>query len=47
MPIVDFQVKVLGTNFWPLTPNASDYSIPREIQPTYDSFVKYYSEAHS
>jgi cullin 1 len=37
---------VLGTNFWPLAPQATDYSVPREILPTYERFVKFYGEAH-
>ncbi|RSH90827.1 hypothetical protein EHS25_010002 [Saitozyma podzolica] len=38
---------VLGTNFWPLAPQATDYSVPREILPTYERFVKFYGEAHN
>lgn len=45
--IVDFTTMVLGTNFWPLAPQQTEFSVPREISPMYDRFVKYYSEAHS
>ena len=46
-PTVDFNVMVLGTNFWPLSPAQTDYAVPREIQGTYDRFSKYHSEIHS
>lgn len=45
--IVDFQCQVLGTNFWPFNPPATEFTIPREISPTFDRFVKFYNEAHS
>lgn len=45
--IVDGTFMVLGTNFWPLGPQQTDFAVPHEIQKTYDSFTKFYSEQHS
>jgi cullin 1 len=39
---IDFNVMVLGTNFWPLNPPANDFIIPAEILPTFNRFQKYY-----
>ncbi|KAF8523202.1 Cullin [Gautieria morchelliformis] len=44
---VTFSVMVLGTNFWPLNAPTNEYTIPREIQPTYDRFTRYYGAKHS
>jgi len=44
---VDFSIMVLGTNFWPLAPQTTDFSVPREIQGVYDRFTKYYNDVHS
>jgi cullin 1 len=44
---VDFSIMVLGTNFWPLAPQNTDFSVPREIQGVYDRFTKYYNDVHS
>jgi len=44
---VTFSVMVLGTNFWPLSAPTNEYTIPREIQPTYDRFTRYYGAKHS
>ena len=44
---VTFSVMVLGTNFWPLNAPTNEYTIPREIQPTYDRFTRYYGDKHS
>lgn len=38
---------VLGTNVWPLQPPSTDFSVPREILPAYEKFLKYYSSAHT
>jgi hypothetical protein len=38
---------VLGTNVWPLHPPTTDYSVPREILPAYERFLKFYNTAHS
>ncbi|WWD18765.1 hypothetical protein CI109_103220 [Kwoniella shandongensis] len=43
---IDFQPLVLGTNFWPLAPQQTDFSIPREIQSTYDRFTSFHNEVH-
>ncbi|WVF68727.1 hypothetical protein IAT40_003499 [Kwoniella sp. CBS 6097] len=43
---IDFQPLVLGTNFWPLAPQQTDFSIPREIQTTYDRFTAFHNEVH-
>ncbi|WVR06630.1 hypothetical protein IAU60_003662 [Kwoniella sp. DSM 27419] len=43
---LDFQPLVLGTNFWPLLPQQTDFSIPREIQATYDRFTAFHNEVH-
>ena len=44
---VTFSVMVLGTNFWPLNAPTNEYTIPREIQSTYDRFTRYYGSKHS
>lgn len=44
---ISFIVMVLGTNFWPLTAPTHDFTIPREIQPTYERFTRYYQAKHS
>ncbi|WWC88344.1 uncharacterized protein L201_003254 [Kwoniella dendrophila CBS 6074] len=44
---IDFQPLVLGTNFWPLAPQQTDFNIPREIRSTYDRFTAFHSEVHS
>ncbi|GJJ13280.1 hypothetical protein Clacol_007531 [Clathrus columnatus] len=44
---VAFSIMVLGTNFWPLSAPTHEYIIPREIQPTYDRFQRYYQAKHS
>ncbi|KAF8527458.1 Cullin-domain-containing protein [Hysterangium stoloniferum] len=44
---VTFSVMVLGTNFWPLNAPTNEYTIPREIQPTYERFTRYYQAKHS
>ena len=38
---------VLGTNFWPITAQQTEYQIPREMRPTLDRFTRFYSDAHS
>jgi cullin 1 len=43
---VTFSVMVLGTNFWPLNAPTNEYTIPREIQPTYERFQRYYQAKH-
>ncbi|KZV95811.1 Cullin-domain-containing protein [Exidia glandulosa HHB12029] len=44
---INFSIMVLGTNFWPLNPPAHDFTIPREILPTYERFQRYYASKHS
>jgi len=44
---VSFSVMVLGTNFWPLNAPTHEYTIPREILPTYERFTRYYQAKHS
>lgn len=44
---VTFSIMVLGTNFWPLNAPTNEYTIPREIQPTYERFQRYYQAKHS
>lgn len=44
---IDFTVMVLGTNFWPLAPQQTDFSIPREIAPLHERFTKFYNDVHS
>ncbi|KAK0201666.1 Cullin [Desarmillaria ectypa] len=44
---VTFSVMVLGTNFWPLNPPSHEFTVPREIYPTFDRFQKYYQTKHS
>ncbi len=42
-----FSVMVLGSNCWLLNRPAHEFTIPREIYPTYDRFQKYYRTKHS
>lgn len=44
---INFSIMVLGTNFWPLAPPGHEFTIPKEIFPTYDRFQKYYQMKHS
>ncbi|EJD39951.1 Cullin-domain-containing protein [Auricularia subglabra TFB-10046 SS5] len=44
---INFGIMVLGTNFWPLNPPTHDFTIPREILPTYERFQRYYQSKHS
>ncbi|PFH53934.1 hypothetical protein AMATHDRAFT_53605 [Amanita thiersii Skay4041] len=44
---INFNVLVLGTNFWPLNPPSHDFVIPMELQMTYDRFQRYYQTKHS
>lgn len=44
---VDFSMMVLGANFWPLAPQQTDFTVPREIQRTYDRFTQFYNVMHS
>ena len=44
---INFSIMVLGTNFWPLNAPTHGFTIPQEIQPTYDRFSKYYQTKHS
>lgn len=44
---INFQVMVLGTNFWPINPPTSEFNIPRDILPTYERFHRYYNNKHS
>ncbi|KAH7101599.1 Cullin-domain-containing protein [Auriculariales sp. MPI-PUGE-AT-0066] len=44
---INFSIMVLGTNFWPLNPPTHDFTIPREILPTYERFQRYYQSKHS
>lgn len=44
---VAFSAMVLGTNFWPLNAPAHNFSIPKNILPTYERFQRYYQSKHS
>ncbi|BEJ10695.1 hypothetical protein CspHIS471_0101170 [Cutaneotrichosporon sp. HIS471] len=44
---LDFSIMVLGTTFWPLAPQQTDYAVPREIQRTHERFTKFYNDVHS
>jgi len=44
---VTFTVMVLGTHFLPLDYPTHDFTIPREILPTYERFTRYYQNKHS
>ena len=44
---VTFTVMVLGTLFRPLACPTHDFTIPREILPTYERFTRYYQNNHS
>lgn len=44
---ISFNVLVLGTNFWPLSPPNHEYAIPRGLRSTYDHFQAYYQTKHS
>jgi len=43
---IDFRVKALDTNFWPLNPLKDGFIVPTDIQLTYDRFQKYYQMNH-
>lgn len=44
---LNFSIMVLGTNFWPLNAPNHDFSIPKDILPTYERFQRYYGSKHS
>lgn len=44
---INFNIMVLGTNFWPLSAPNNGFIIPAEIFPMYDRFSKYYQTKHS
>lgn len=44
---IDFNIMVLDTNFWPLSPPSSGYVIPGEMLPIYRHFIQYYQNKHS
>ncbi|ORY31833.1 putative ubiquitin-protein ligase [Naematelia encephala] len=44
---VDFNAMILGTNFWPMNPPNTDYTVPREITGLHERFIKYHSDIHS
>lgn len=44
---VDFNVMVLGTNFWPMQAPPSKYNVPHEIKSVYDRFTKFHGDVHS
>ncbi|KIY43151.1 Cullin-domain-containing protein [Fistulina hepatica ATCC 64428] len=43
---ISFSIQVLGTNFWPVNPPSHGFTIPPELTPTYDRFLKYYQSKH-
>jgi cullin 1 len=44
---VDFSILVLGTNFWPLAPQNTDFAVPHEIDGLYKRFTHFYNDLHS
>ncbi|TIB72717.1 hypothetical protein E3Q23_03296 [Wallemia mellicola] len=44
---VDFDIKVLATNFWPMNPQNTPFNIPSELQATFERFNQYYNSQHS
>lgn len=46
-PPVDFNIIVLGQGFWPLEKPKTEFTIPTDLQKTYDRFVRYYQSKHS
>jgi cullin 1 len=43
---ITFNVMVLGTNFWPLSPPKDNFIVPTDIRLPYDRFQKFYQRAH-
>nr|CAG8450515.1 15685_t:CDS:10 [Entrophospora candida]CAG8455846.1 12807_t:CDS:10 [Entrophospora candida] len=44
---VDFSVLVLGTASWPLQPSTTNFSIPEEVERTFQRFKIFYQNKHS
>ena len=44
---VTFSIMVLGTNIWSLNASPCEFTIPREILPTYERFQQYYQTKFS
>lgn len=45
--IIDAQFSVLGTSFWPLPPQTTNFTPPEEIIKTYERFQRYYDKKHT
>ena len=43
---INFNVMVLGTNFWPLSPPMGGFIVPIDVRLTYDHFKDYYRVTH-
>ncbi|CAG8733875.1 28555_t:CDS:2, partial [Racocetra persica] len=44
---VDFSVLVLGTASWPLQPSTTNFTIPEELERTFQHFKMFYQHKHS
>jgi cullin 1 len=44
---INFTVKVLGMNIWPLNPPTHEFIVPDSILPTFNRFEKYYQTKHT
>ncbi|KAL2312177.1 Cullin-1 [Schizosaccharomyces pombe] len=44
---IDFSALVLGTSFWPLSPNNVNFHLPEELVPLYEGFQNYYYSCHN
>lgn len=45
--LLDFEIKVLGTAQWPLTPATTNFVLPEELIKTYERFGRFYEHKHS
>jgi len=45
--LIDFNIMVLSTASWPLTPATTPFNLPHDLIPTYERFQKFYQAKHS
>jgi cullin 1 len=44
--IVDFNIQVLASNNWPFGGQAVDYTVPTQVEGTYNRFNEFHGEVH-
>ena len=44
---ITFSIAVLSRNVWPIDPPKDDFTVPTDIELTYDRFQRYYQTMHS